>query len=93
MNKTDNLPTAIQQLIDASHYNDAITALSQLIDQEPSAQLYFERGKLQWKLGKRAEAITDYEHATALDAYSPAAQALAVTRDIMDFYNKDLYNP
>jgi predicted negative regulator of RcsB-dependent stress response len=90
---TANLPVDILQLIEATHYDDAITALNRLIDQEPSATLYFERGKLQWKLGRRAEAITDYEHATALDATSPAAQALTVTRDIMDFYNKDLYNP
>lgn len=55
--------------------------------------LYFERGKLQWKLGRKAEAMTDYNIALSLDPNSPAKAYLDMANDIMDFYNTDLYNP
>lgn len=58
-----------------------------------SAQLYYRRGKLYWKLGMKAEAMSDYARAEALDPESPAAEALAQAREIMSFFNKDLYNP
>jgi Flp pilus assembly protein TadD len=83
----------IDALIAKQDYASAITALDELIKQEPSAELYFNRGKLCWKLGRRSDAITDYEHAVELDSASPAAHALEVVRDIMNFFNKDLYNP
>lgn len=43
---------------------------------------------------RHAAAMADYERATALDGPdSAAATALAMARDVMDFYNKDLLNP
>lgn len=62
-------------------------------DGRPMAGLYYHRGKLYWKLGMKAEAMSDYARAEALDPQSPAAGALAQARDIMAFFNKDLYNP
>lgn len=57
------------------------------------ADAYFQRGKLYWKAGRRGEAMSDYARAEELDPGSPAAEALAQARAIMQFYNKDLYNP
>ncbi|MDO4318957.1 MAG: tetratricopeptide repeat protein [Bacteroidales bacterium] len=57
------------------------------------ADLYYNRGLLYWRLGKRGDAMSDYNRAVALDPASPAAQALTMAQDIMDFYNTDLYNP
>ena len=37
--------------------------------------------------------MSDYNHAVALDPQSPAAEALKLCNEIMDFYNTDLYNP
>ncbi len=51
------------------------------------------RGRLLWKLGRKADAMSDYAAAADLDPSSPAAAALEMARDIMDFYNHDLYNP
>jgi tetratricopeptide (TPR) repeat protein len=73
--------------------NEIITALGELIKQEPSADLYFMRGKLYWRLGRKSDAMTDYEHALELDPNSPARHALEMAHDVMNFYNKDLYNP
>lgn len=58
-----------------------------------AADIFYRRGRLYWKLGRRGAAISDYERAVAIDSESPAAEALKMCRDIMDFYNTDLYNP
>lgn len=55
--------------------------------------LFYERGKLYWKTGKRAEAITDFNAAILINPNSPAADYLNMVNEIMDFYNTDLYNP
>lgn len=71
-----------------------IDALTAMIEQAgPTADLHYRRGKLYWRLGQRAAAITDFNEAVALDPVSPAAAYSAMTGDIMDFYNTDLYNP
>lgn len=55
--------------------------------------LFYERGKLYWKTGKRAEAITDFNAAILINPHSPATDYLNMVNEIMDFYNTDLYNP
>lgn len=50
-------------------------------------------GRIAWKNGDKAEAISCYTNAADIDPNSEAAVALDQTRQIMDFYNKDLYNP
>ena len=57
------------------------------------ASVYYNRGRLLWRLGRRGEAMSDYEKSAALDPASPAVEALRMCNDIMDFYNTDLYNP
>lgn len=68
--------------------------LGRAIDAAPTSALYLERGRLLWRLQRHAAAMADYEKATAIDGPgSAAAAALAMAREIMDFYHKDLYNP
>lgn len=52
-----------------------------------------ERGRLYWALGKRSEAINDYLAAQRINPDGDAKQLLKATYEILDFYNKDLYNP
>lgn len=52
-----------------------------------------ERGRLYWGLGRRSEAIGDYLAAQKINPAGKAAQLLKATYEILDFYNKDLYNP
>lgn len=54
---------------------------------------YFERGKLYWKKGDKAKAMTDFNTAISLDPSSPAKSYLDMANEIMSFYNTDLYNP
>ena len=46
-----------------------------------------------WSLNRRSEAINDYLAAVKANPESEARNALKVTYDILNFYNKDLYNP
>lgn len=71
-----------------------VAEISALILKNPSsADLYFQRGKLHWKAGRKAEAMTDFNTALSIDPASPAKAYLDMANEIMDFYNTDLYNP
>lgn len=52
-----------------------------------------ERGRLYWALNKRSCAINDYLAAQRLNPEGKATQLLKATNEILDYYNKDLYNP
>lgn len=52
-----------------------------------------ERGRLNWALGRRSEAIGDYLAAQKINPSGKATQLLKATYEILDYYNKDLYNP
>ena len=54
---------------------------------------HYERGRALWAEGRRGEAMTEYNESLALYPEGPARTALTIADDIMNFYNKDLYNP
>ena len=88
------LPLHIRHLIDNNVLEEAIVEIDRLIADAPDdACLLFERGRVHWRLGHRREAMTDYARAASIDPDGPATQALAMARDVMAFYNRDLYNP
>lgn len=66
---------------------------ARIADNPGDAAALYARGRLMWKLGRRGEAMSDYAAAADIDPASPATEALAQARDIMEFFNKDLYNP
>lgn len=61
-------------------------------DSEDEAAL-IERGRLYWALGKRSEAINDYLAAQRINPEGKAKELLKATYEILNFYNKDLFNP
>lgn len=52
-----------------------------------------EKGKLMWKLGDKAEAISCYEASAQEDPTGPGALLLEHSNGIMDYFNPDLLNP
>ena len=52
-----------------------------------------ERGMLHWGRGERAAAIEDYLAAIRINPDSKAKIALQSANAILNYYNKDLYNP
>lgn len=86
----------IDQLEADGQLEAAVGQLSEMIVsgcQEGLAEMYFRRGKLYWRLGRRSDATSDYAKASAIDPSSPAVKALEHARDVADFFNPDLYNP
>ena len=77
--------------------DDAVKALSEYIESNPNAADLDEaltyRGIKYWGMQKRSLAINDYLAAIKLNPQSKAVQALKAANDILDYYNKDLYNP
>lgn len=90
----------IERLVSSGHLDKAVGWLSLMIadvdvasDSRLLSDLYFRRGKLYWRLGRRGDATSDYTKASALDPGSPAVIALEQARDVEAFFNPDLYNP
>lgn len=71
----------------------ALAMLDGADDGAAKAEAYYLLGRIAWKKGDKAGAITHYGEAVDADPHSEAAVALEQARDIMDFFNKDLYNP
>lgn len=57
------------------------------------ADALYRRGALKWKLGRNAEALTDFNASARIDPSGPGAAAARGVRGIFNFYNSDLYNP
>lgn len=81
---TGNAPAAIEA------YGKLLATTEEASTREA---LLIERGMLHWRAGHRAEAINDYNAAIRLNPASQAVQLRESAYAILDFYNKDLYNP
>ena len=71
----------------------ALALADEWLQKQDDAGLHYLRGNALVKAGRRTEAMNAYLHACRLDPDSPAVEALALWRGIMDFYCKDMYNP
>ena len=58
-----------------------------------TAEEYYQLGNERRRQGKWHEAINLYIQAIEIDPDSPAVEAKKMLEDIMNFYNKDAYNP
>lgn len=84
----------VKKLVSEGRLTDAISLLDSMIENVPdSDKLYFERGKLYWRIGERSKAMSDYAKAKSINPDSPAARALEQAYDVANFFNPDLYNP
>ncbi|MDE6854741.1 MAG: tetratricopeptide repeat protein [Muribaculaceae bacterium] len=82
----------IRALINANRLDEAAEILAAHPACESPVALYLQ-GRIEWRRGNRGRAISCYEAAVAADPESEAAVALEQARQIMDFFNTDLYNP
>lgn len=74
--------------------DDGIPMLTEYIAANPGDdEALTLRGMRYWSRGDRASAINDYLAAIRINPDSRARMALKATNEILDYYNKDLYNP
>lgn len=85
---------AISALFDDNRLDEADSALDCLSDNNSDrAWALYMKGRIAWKRGQKSRAMSFYAEAAGLEPESEAATALEQARRVMDFYNKDLYNP
>lgn len=71
-----------------------IESLTAFIEANPqSDEAYLTRAMQYWSLGQRAAAINDLNAALRINPQSEAKTMLSSVNSILDFYDKDRYNP
>ncbi len=84
----------IRKRVELLPADEAISILSGYISQNPrDTDALTLRGMKYFGAGKRAAAINDYLAALEIDPECKAKLALQSANEILDYYNKDLYNP
>ena len=58
-----------------------------------NAEEWYKEGNLHRRHQNWQEALDCYRKAIELDEASPAVHARQMLLDILEFYNKDMYNP
>ena len=85
--------SVINRMIESGEVKLALGRLSEELKQtSEDAFLYYLSGKAQMKLGNWGKALSDFLHSEQLDDNSPAVESRKMLEDIMQFYNKDMYN-
>ena len=88
----ENLVT-IKELIKEGKLDIAIEQLSQYIQTDPTLdEPYYLLGNVYRKQGNWQLALNNYLEAMERNPESPAVQAHQMMMDILNFYNKDMYN-
>ena len=84
----------IKALLDADRADEAIALLEQWRSGGSAMddRLFYLLGNAWRKKGNWQMAMNNYLEAVQLNPESPARQALDIAREILDFYNKDMYN-
>lgn len=83
----------IKELISQGNIENAIKALNVVIEENPSCdEAYYLRGNAYRKQGNWQIALNNYLSAVEINPDSPALHAKEILMDILNFYNKDMYN-
>lgn len=84
----------IKELINQGNVEQAILRLDEMLqtDFPDKDEAYYLRGNAYRKQGNWQLALNSYRSAIELNPQSPASQAYNMAMDILNFYNKDMYN-
>jgi predicted negative regulator of RcsB-dependent stress response len=84
----------VKALLDAHKADEAIRLLEQYQADGGAMDdtLYYLLGNAWRKKGNWQMAMNNYLEAVHMNPSSPAQQALDIANEILDFYNKDMYN-
>ena len=84
----------IKELISQGNVEQAIGQLDIMLqtDFPEKDEAYYLRGNAYRKQGNWQQALNNYQYAIDLNPNSPALQAHKMVMDILNFYNKDMYN-
>ena len=84
----------IEAILLEDRIEEAIRLLEEYVSSAPvpSDRAYYLLGNAYRKKGDWQGAINNYLEAMEINPDSPAKNAYSIANDILDFYNKDMYN-
>ena len=84
----------IKQLINQGNVEQAIPQLDKILQSDfpGKDEAYYLRGNAYRKQGNWQQALNNYQYAIDLNPDSPSRQAYNNVIDILNFFNKDMYN-
>ena len=95
MNKfMEKLLTTIKKQINEGLLSEATEQLQQMIetDKKHADKAHYLLGNICRKRGDWQGALNHYQEAIDLNPDSPAKEARSMAMDILNFYNKDMFN-
>ena len=97
---TRNMKTIqeIKDMLSRSEGEEALKAANEIVEnkgvsRETLANAYYLRGNAYRQNGNVRMALNSYLESMELDPDGPAAEAYRHIQELLDFYNKDYYNP
>jgi tetratricopeptide (TPR) repeat protein len=89
-------PNHIKELIRQGQTDEAVALLGKIVRDDKAAmardEAYYLLGNAYRKCADWRQALNNYQIAIDINPSSPAVQARAMVMDILEFYNKDMYN-
>ena len=88
----------IKDMLSRSEGEQALNAANEIVEnkgvsRETLANAYYLRGNAYRQQGNVRMALNSYLEAMEIDPDGPAAEAYRHLQELLDFYNKDYYNP
>ena len=88
----------IKDMLSRSEGEAALSAANEIVkntttSKETLAMAYYLRGNAYRQQGNVRLALNSYLESMELDPDGPAAEAYSHIQELLDFYNKDYYNP
>ena len=88
----------IKEMLSRSEGQEALEATNEIVEnqgvsRETLANAYYLRGNAYRQQGNVRMALNSYLESMELDPDGPAAEAYRHLQELLDFYNKDYYNP
>ena len=85
-------------MLSRSEGEEALTAANEIVEnkttgRETLAMAYYLRGNAYRQQGNVRMALNSYLESMELDPDGPAAEAYRHIQELLDYYNKDYYNP
>lgn len=83
----------IKALLDAGKVDEAIADLQRMGEERPDDDaVHYELGNAYWKLQDWKHCLDHYTEAIRLNPESPAAEMKKMVMNILQFYNKEMFN-
>ncbi|MBR1627175.1 MAG: tetratricopeptide repeat protein [Bacteroidales bacterium] len=94
MMNTEDILNEIRSLNDAERYEEALQKVDDILKQDATNDTaWYIKGNIFKKQEKWQDAINCYTQAISINPKNPATTMRRICIDILNFYDKTMYNP